>query len=75
MIFADDDGVGRNSYYDYSTDRPMYSTNLEANDFRGRHEVKAGFGYRTADVTSTYITPGRGSARAARRGEGSNAAR
>ena len=60
MIFADDEGVGRNSYYDYATDRPMYSTNLEANYFRGRHEVKAGFGYRTADVTSTYITPGNG---------------
>ena len=60
MIFADDDGVGRNSYYDYATVRPMYSTNLEANYFRGRHEIKAGFGYRTADVTSTYITPGNG---------------
>ena len=52
MIFADDAGLSRNSYYDYKTDRPMYSTNVEANYFRGRHEVKAGFGYRTADVTS-----------------------
>ena len=60
MIFADDAGISRNSYYDFKTDRPQYQTNLEANYFRGRHEVKAGFGYRSADVTSTVTVPGNG---------------
>ncbi len=60
MIFADDAGVGRNSWYEYRTVRPQYTTNVEANYFRGRHELKAGFGYRTADVDSKYTVPGNG---------------
>ena len=58
MIFRDDAGIGRNSYYDYATVRPQYASALEANYFRGRHELKAGFGYRTAEVSSTYTVPG-----------------
>lgn len=60
MIYADDAGIGRNSWYEYNTVRPQYNTNLEANWFRGKHEVKAGFGYRTADVDSSYVVPGNG---------------
>lgn len=60
MIFADDAGIGRNSWYEYRTVRPQYTTNLEANYFSGRHELKAGFGYRTADVDSKYTVPGNG---------------
>ena len=58
MVFTDDAGVSRNSFYEYNTGRPQYSTNVEANYFKGRHEVKAGFGYKTAEVTSSYIVPG-----------------
>jgi hypothetical protein len=58
MIFADDAGIGRFSWYEYRTERPQYNTQLEANYFRGRHEIKAGFGYRTADVESMYTVPG-----------------
>ncbi len=60
MIFSDDAGIGRNSWYEYRTVRPQYNTSVEANLFRGRHELKAGFGYRTADVDSFYTVPGNG---------------
>ncbi|NQW04640.1 MAG: TonB-dependent receptor [Acidobacteria bacterium] len=60
MIYSDDSGIGRNSWYDYTTVRPQNSSNLEGTLFRGRHEVKAGFGYRTADVDSAYTVPGNG---------------
>ncbi|GMV22164.1 MAG: hypothetical protein AMXMBFR57_21130 [Acidimicrobiia bacterium] len=60
MIFADDAGIGRNSWYEYRTDRPQHIALVEANLFRGRHELKAGFSYRTADVDSFYTVPGNG---------------
>lgn len=60
MIFADDAGIGRNSWYEYKTVRPQDTFNVEANHFRGRHELKVGFGYRTADVDSSYTVPGNG---------------
>ncbi len=60
MIYADDAGIARNSWYEYKTVRPQYNTNVDANLFRGRHELKAGFGYRTADVDSFYTVPGNG---------------
>ncbi len=60
MIFADDAGIGRNSWYEYRTDRPQQTASLEANLFRGRHELKAGFSYRIADVDSAYTVPGSG---------------
>jgi hypothetical protein len=58
MIFADDAGIGRNSWYEYATVRPQNTMNVEGNYFRGRHELKVGFGYRTADVESSYTVPG-----------------
>lgn len=58
MIFADDAGIGRNTWYEYATVRPQNNANFEANWFRGKHEVKTGFGYRTADVDSSYTVPG-----------------
>ena len=58
MIYADDAGVARNSWYEYRTDRPQKTGNIEANYFNGRHELKVGFGYRKADVDSSYTVPG-----------------
>ena len=58
MIFADDAGIGRFSWYEYKTERPQNNMQGEANYFRGRHEIKAGFGYRQADVDSSYTVPG-----------------
>jgi len=60
MIFADDAGIGRNSWYRYETTRPQKNATLDANWFRGKHEVKAGLSYRKADVDSSYIVPGNG---------------
>jgi hypothetical protein len=58
MIFADDAGVGRGSWYEYRTDRPQSTLAMDGNMFRGRNEIKFGFGYRTADVESAYTVPG-----------------
>jgi hypothetical protein len=60
MIFADDDGIARGSWYEYRTDRPQSTVSLDGNLFRGRHEIKFGFGYRIADVDSSYTVPGDG---------------
>ena len=59
-IIFDDSGTWRGTYYDYSTTRPQYNTQMDGNYFKGRHELKFGFGYRTVDVDSTYIVPGGG---------------
>jgi hypothetical protein len=60
MIFADDDGIGRGSWYEFRTDRPQSNVAMDGNMFRGRNEIKFGFGYRTADVDSSYTVPGDG---------------
>jgi hypothetical protein len=60
MIFEDDAGVGRNSWYEYATVRPQYNTAVDGNYFRGKHEIKFGFSYRTADVDSAYTVPATG---------------
>jgi uncharacterized protein (DUF2141 family) len=56
--YIDDDGIGRGSWYHYETVRPQYAAAAEGNYFRGNHEIKFGFGWRKADVTSTSIVPG-----------------
>lgn len=60
MIFADDAGIARGSWYEYRTDRPQSTISMDGNLFRGRNEIKFGFGYRLADVDSTYTVPGDG---------------
>jgi hypothetical protein len=60
MIFADDAGIGRFSWYEYRTVRPQWNTQIDGNHFRGRHEFKFGFGFRKADVDSSYTVPGDG---------------
>src|SRR4029079_5923386 len=44
----------------YATDRPQSNIAVDANSFRGRHELKFGFGWRKASVTSTDAFPGNG---------------
>jgi hypothetical protein len=56
--YLDDDGINRGSYVHYETVRPQYAATAEGNYFRGRHEIKFGFGWRKADVDSTSIVPG-----------------
>ena len=56
--YVDDAGSVQGSYVHYETVRPQKNFSADANFFRGRHEVKFGFGYRTADVTSSSLIPG-----------------
>jgi len=58
--FRDDSRVHRGSFYQYETVRPQWTTAAEGNHFRGRHEIKFGFGWRRADVDSTTTVPGNG---------------
>jgi hypothetical protein len=58
MIFADDDGIARGSWYEIRTDRPQSTFAVDSNYFHGRHELKFGFSYRTADVDSSATVPG-----------------
>jgi hypothetical protein len=56
--FTDDAGSIRGSYVHYETVRPQKNASLDGNVFKGRHELKFGFGWRTSDVDSTSIVPG-----------------
>jgi hypothetical protein len=56
--YWDDAGVARGSFYHYETDRPQKNASVDGNMFKGKHELKFGFGWRTADVDSTTIVPG-----------------
>lgn len=60
MIGGDDGGIARNSFYQYRTDRPQQTVQFEGSYFFGRHELRAGGGYRGADVDETYTVPGNG---------------
>ena len=55
--YTDDAGIHHGSYWQYVTDRPQKNFSADGNFFRGRHEVKFGFGYRTVDTVSSYIIP------------------
>ena len=59
-IYYDDGGVYHNTLDTYVTDRPQSNVSLDANSFKGHHELKFGFGWRKADVTSTDAYPGNG---------------
>ena len=54
----DDNGVYGGSYVFYVTDRPQNNFQIEGNHFRGKHELKFGFGYRKASVASQSGWPG-----------------
>jgi hypothetical protein len=56
--FVDDAGVNRGSYQDYTTVRPQHTVSGEGSYFRGRHEIKFGFGWRRADTDSTSLVSG-----------------
>jgi hypothetical protein len=60
LIFADDEGIARGSWYEIRTDRPQQTFAVDGNHFRGRHELKFGFSYRTADVDTSATVPGDG---------------
>jgi hypothetical protein len=56
--YRDDGGINRGSFYDYTTVRPQWNLSGEGSYFRGRHEIKFGFGWRRSDVDSITTVPG-----------------
>jgi carboxypeptidase family protein/TonB-dependent receptor-like protein len=56
--WQDDEGINHGTYFFYETDRPQNNFQIEGNHFRGAHELKFGFGYRKASVTSQSGFPG-----------------
>ncbi len=56
-VFLDQNSVWHGSYIDVSTNRPQDQGNIDANYFRGAHELKFGFQYRRTPVTSTSQWP------------------
>ena len=58
--YRDDARVHHGSFVSYSTDRPAHNANVEGTRFSGSHELKFGFGWRKASVTSESGWPGTG---------------
>jgi hypothetical protein len=56
----DDSGVEIGSRDTYVSDRPQSNFSADGNVFKGRHELKFGFGWRKAKVESTDTYPGNG---------------
>ena len=57
-MYRDDARIWRGSFNDYTTVRPQHTASGEGSYFRGRHEIKFGFGWRRADTDSTSLVPG-----------------
>ena len=57
-VYQDLEGVYRNSFVFFGSDRPQRSATVDANYFRGNHELKVGFGWRKAGVESELQWPG-----------------
>ena len=53
-------GVYHGSFYQYSTDRPQYQTNVDGNWFQGRNELRFGFQYRHTPVSELLQWPNGG---------------
>ena len=59
-VYRDVNRVWRNSFIDYRSYRPQRVASVDANYFRGNHEVKVGFGWRKNTVESQSTWPGTG---------------
>jgi hypothetical protein len=57
QAYSDDAGVWHNNYAQYRTNRPQNSAGLDGNFFRGSHDLKFGFGWRKASVSSSVFWP------------------
>ncbi len=58
--YRDDSRVYHGSYGWYRTLRPQDNVGVEGNMFKGKHDLKFGFGWRKASVTSESGWPGNG---------------
>ena len=59
-VYRDVNRVWHNSYIDYRSYRPQQVASVDANYFRGNHELKLGFGWRKNNVESASTWPGTG---------------
>ena len=59
-VYRDSSRVFHNSFVFYASDRPQRSASVDANYFRGNHELKVGFGWRKYGIESISIWPGTG---------------
>ena len=59
-VYRDVNRVYHNSFVDYRSYRPQRVANVDANYFRGDHELKLGFGWRKNSVESQSTWPGTG---------------
>ena len=57
-VWQDLDGVYHNSFLFYASDRPQRSASVDANYFRGNHELKVCFGWRKYAAASVTTWPG-----------------
>jgi Carboxypeptidase regulatory-like domain/TonB-dependent Receptor Plug Domain len=59
-MWQDDSGVWHDTFDTFVTKRPQSNLSVDGNTFRGHHELKFGFGWRKAEVSSTDTYPGNG---------------
>ena len=59
-VYRDVNRVFHNSFVDYRSYRPQRVASVDANYFRGDHELKLGFGWRKNGVESQSVWPGTG---------------
>lgn len=57
-VYFDDGGIAHNSWYYYTANRPQQVAGADGSYFHGRHEVKFGYSWKKANVTSTTSWPG-----------------
>jgi len=60
QYYRDDSRIAHGSYLWATTDRPQSSASVDGNVFKNRHDLKFGFGWRKASVTSESGWPGNG---------------
>jgi hypothetical protein len=60
QYYRDDSRIARGSYLWANTDRPQHNASVDGNVFKGRNDLKFGFGWRKASVTSESGWPGNG---------------
>ena len=59
-VYRDRSRVFHNSFVDYRSYRPQRIADVDANYFRGDHELKVGFGWRKNGTESRSVWPGSG---------------
>ena len=59
-VYRDVNRVYHNSFVDYRSWRPQQVADVNANYFRGDHELKVGFGWRKFGIESASVWPGTG---------------